>query len=66
MTQISTTSRNDGFSIEVIDDPVSEGATLSSSDAVARIRVGSFAETFRMDLSFWSVDEYRRSWESAQ
>ncbi|WSB84159.1 hypothetical protein OHA60_10490 [Streptomyces cellulosae] len=65
MTQISTTSRNDGFSIEVIDDTVSEGATPSSSDAVGRIRVGSFVETFRMDLSFWSVDEYRRSWESA-
>ncbi|SDI16768.1 hypothetical protein SAMN05421505_13655 [Sinosporangium album] len=65
MTQISTTSRNDGFSIELINDPVPEGATSSSSKAVARIRIGSFTETFLMDLSFWSIDEYRRSWESA-
>ncbi|GGW71339.1 hypothetical protein [Streptomyces xantholiticus] len=65
MTQISTTSRNSEFSIEVIDDPVAEGAAPSSSDAVARIRVGSFMETFLMDLSFWSADEYRRSWERA-
>lgn len=65
MTKISTTSGNDGFSIEVIGDPVPEGAASSSSDAVARIRLGSFAEVFLMNLSFWSVDEYRRSWESA-
>ncbi|GAA1807029.1 hypothetical protein GCM10009735_45100 [Actinomadura chokoriensis] len=65
MTRISTTSGNDGFSIEVIDDPVPEGATSSSSAAVARIRIGGFTEMFLMDLSFWSVDEYRRSWESA-
>ncbi|WP_282704300.1 hypothetical protein [Streptomyces sp. CC219B] len=65
MTQISTTSRNSGFSIKVIDDSVSEGATPSPSEAVGRIWVGSFTETFLMDLSFWSVDEYRRSWEGA-
>lgn len=61
MTQISTTSRNNVFSIEVIDDPVSESGVPSSSEAVGRVRVGDFMETFRMNLSFWSVDEYRRS-----
>ncbi|MGP3980038.1 hypothetical protein [Streptomyces sp. KR80] len=65
MTQIATTSRNDGFSILMIDDPVSEEAIPSCSEAVGRIKVGSFTETFLMDLSFWTVDEYRRSWESA-
>lgn len=65
MTQISTTSRNNGFSIEVIDDPVSGGGTPSSSEAVGRVKVGDFTEKFRMNLSFWAVDEYRRSWETA-
>ncbi len=29
------------------------------------ITVGDFTETFRMDLSFWNVDDYRRNWSRA-
>lgn len=65
MTQISTTSRNDDFVIEVIDYPTSEGASSPPSEAVGRIRVGGFTETFPMDLSFWTVDEYCRSWDGS-
>lgn len=66
MTQISTTSRNEEFVIEVIDDPTSEGASSLPSKAVGRIRIGEFTETFLMDLSFWTVDDYRRSWDGAR
>ncbi|WP_405055941.1 hypothetical protein OG474_24730 [Kribbella sp. NBC_01505] len=44
-----------GFAIEVIDS--------SSVEAVGRIVVGEFSETFRMSLNFWSVSDYRRSWQ---
>lgn len=63
--QSVTTSKIDGFSIEVIDDPVSEGADPLTSNAVGRIRVGSFTEIFHMAMSFWSAEYYRRSWEGA-
>ena len=65
MTQISTTSRSNGFAIEVVDSAASEDVQGASSEAVGRITVGEFAETFRMDLSFWSVSDYRRSWKRA-
>ncbi|MET7714369.1 hypothetical protein [Streptomyces sp. NPDC005407] len=65
MTRISTTSRSNGFAIEVVYSGASEGAQGASSEAVGRITVGEFAETFRMDLSFWSVSDYRRSWKRA-
>ncbi|MEU0649506.1 hypothetical protein [Streptomyces umbrinus] len=65
MTQISTTSRSNGFAIEVVDSAASDDVQGASSEAVGRITVGEFAETFRMDLSFWSVSEYRRSWKRA-
>lgn len=65
MTQSSTTSRNDDFAIEAIDDTTSRGATSLSSEAIGRIRVGEFTETFLMDLTFWTVDDYRRSWDGA-
>ncbi|MFE5935756.1 hypothetical protein ACFQ69_10260 [Streptomyces sp. NPDC056470] len=65
MTQISTTSRNDDFAIEAIDDTISEGVTSLPSEAVGRIKVGEFTEKFLMDLSFWTVDDYRRSWDAA-
>ena len=52
--------------IEVIDRCASVGGEMgASSEAVGRIAVGDFMETFRMDLSFWSVDDYRRSWSRA-
>lgn len=58
-------SGNDGFSIEAIDETPSENEISSRSQAVGRIKVGDFTETFRMDLSFWTVDEYRQSWRRA-
>jgi hypothetical protein len=65
MTQISITSRSDAFAIEVIDDRTSEDVEGASSEAVGRITIGEFVETFRMDLSFWGVREYRASWKRA-
>jgi hypothetical protein len=63
MTVISTTSKNDEFSIEVLDETASENQIPSPhSQAVGRIRVGGFTEIFPIDLSFWSVNEYRTSW----
>lgn len=38
---------------------------MAQSEAVGRITVGEFTETFRMDLSFWSTNDYRRSWRNA-
>lgn len=51
--------------IEVIDYPDSDSARSLPCKAVGRIRVGGFEETFQMDLSFWTVSEYRRSWLDA-
>jgi hypothetical protein len=65
MTQISTTSRNDGFAIEVLDGSASAGAAALPAGAAGRIRVGEFTETFLMDLSFWTVADYRHSWHAA-
>jgi hypothetical protein len=55
-------SRSSGFAIEVSPD-----AELLSEDveAFGVITVREFCESFRMDLSFWSVNEYRRSWRRA-
>jgi hypothetical protein len=64
MAQISTIAGVDDFSIAVVDGPAPVGV-IPSSEAVGRIKVGSFTETFPMDLCFWSVDEYRVSWERA-
>jgi len=58
-------SRNSGFSIEVVSFPVSEALPSRGSEVFGRIAVGDFSEMFRMDLSFWGVNEYRRSWRRA-
>jgi hypothetical protein len=58
-------SRNSEFSIEVIPHPPSEPLSPQGPEARGRITVGAFSETFRMDLSFWGVHEYRRSWSRA-
>ncbi|WP_234434467.1 hypothetical protein [Streptomyces sp. NRRL F-5126] len=65
MTQTSTISRNRRFAIEVIGDPASEGGVSSPSEATGRVTVGDFSEPFPMDLSFWTVGDYSRSWERA-
>jgi hypothetical protein len=49
----------------VIDCPIKDDETSLSHLATGRITVGSFSEDFPMDLSFWSVKEYRNSWRSA-
>ncbi|WP_211289327.1 hypothetical protein [Luteimicrobium subarcticum] len=33
--------------------------------ATGRITIGDFSEIFFMDLSYWGVDQYERSWRSA-
>ncbi|MGW1717507.1 hypothetical protein [Streptomyces sp. NPDC002156] len=65
MTQTSTISRNNRFAIEVIGDPSSEDGVSSPSEATGRVTVGDFSESFPMDLSFWTVGDYYRSWERA-
>ncbi|MEU3232158.1 hypothetical protein VSQ78_06625 [Nocardiopsis alba] len=64
MMQNSTTSRTEAFSVEVVSDrpPV---ALLQESGATGRIIVGDFAESFYMDLSYWSIEEYERSWRDS-
>jgi hypothetical protein len=64
MTQISSTSRTDAFCIEVESDRP-PAALLQESGATGRITVGDFAESFYMDLSYWSVEEYERSWRDS-
>ncbi|MFM9695743.1 hypothetical protein [Streptomyces europaeiscabiei] len=58
-------SRNNRFAIEVIGDPALEGGVSSASEAAGRVTVGGFSESFPMDLSFWTVGDYSRSWERA-
>lgn len=65
MTRISIMSKSSEFSIEIAGSERLEAQSSSSSEVSGRITVGEFSETFRMDLSFWSVDEYRRSWSRA-
>lgn len=64
MMQISTTSRTDAFSIEVESDRP-PAALLQESGATGRITVGDFAESFYMDLSYWNIEEYERSWRDS-
>lgn len=57
-----TVSPTNQFAIE----PTSDGAPPTNVfEAPGVITVGEFRETFWMDLSFWTVDEYRRSWHAA-
>jgi hypothetical protein len=35
------------------------------SEALGRIVIGNFAETFRAPLGFWNESDYRRSWRQA-
>ncbi|WP_406158910.1 hypothetical protein OG298_16330 [Streptomyces sp. NBC_01005] len=58
-------SRNSRFAIEVIGDPASEGGVSLPSEVAGRVTVGDFSESFLMDLSFWMVADYSRSWERA-
>lgn len=46
-------------------DSVSTGVEGEPFEAVGEITIGQFCKTFRMSLSFWSTDDYRRSWERA-
>ncbi|MFB7282728.1 hypothetical protein ACFCZV_37110 [Streptomyces hydrogenans] len=57
-------SRSDTFAIEVMSEdppfPMRQG-----SGATGVITVGDFAESFYMDLSFWGIEDYRRSWRDS-
>lgn len=57
--------KSDEFSMEVVRGPDPEDISPWSVCATGRIRVGDFSEKFPMDLGFWSVDRYLRSWEAA-
>ncbi|MCY0938053.1 hypothetical protein [Streptomyces sp. H34-S4] len=65
MMQISTTSRTDAFSIEVASDRPPAALLHQEAGATGRITVGDFVESFYMDLSYWSIDEYERSWRDS-
>jgi hypothetical protein len=56
-------SNRRGFSIEVV--PGSVALEAGDAEASGMITVGDFRETFRMALSFWDANEYRRSWGRA-
>ncbi|MGW4562288.1 hypothetical protein ACWEN3_07685 [Streptomyces sp. NPDC004561] len=64
MTQTSTTSRNDTFSIRVVSTP-SESSAAKGESATGRITVGDFEESFPMDLTYWGVEQYQASWVRA-
>jgi hypothetical protein len=52
--------RSDDFKIEFV------GSLAENREGpVARIKVGSFEERFRVDLSYWSVQNYEQSWHNA-
>ena len=60
-TQTSTASRNDTFSIRVLSELLPAGEQFDKG-AVGCITVGDFEENFPMDLTYWSVEQYRESW----
>jgi hypothetical protein len=53
------------FAIEVESQESSDDMTGSLTEAVGRIVIGDFVETFRVPLGFWSDSDYRRSWRQA-
>ncbi|GLU45650.1 hypothetical protein [Nocardiopsis ansamitocini] len=65
MTQISITSSTDPFSIEIASNRPPVALLHQEAGATGRIVVGDFIEIFYMDLSYWSVDDYKRSWRDS-
>ncbi|GHH31359.1 hypothetical protein [Streptomyces rubradiris] len=63
MTQTSTTSRSEAFSIRVLSVPSRSGVAAGES-AIGHITVGDFEESFPMDLTYWGVEQYQTSWAS--
>ncbi|MGA5035848.1 hypothetical protein ACPCA8_02175 [Streptomyces capoamus] len=61
MTQTSITSRSDSFSIRVLSAPSAPGAAAGEG-AIGCITVGDFEENFLMDLTYWDVEQYQKSW----
>ncbi|MCL3996134.1 hypothetical protein [Streptomyces lavenduligriseus] len=61
MTQTSTTSRSNAFSIRVLSVPSAPEAAAGEG-AIGRITVGDFGESFPMDLTYWNVGQYQTSW----
>lgn len=53
------------FAIDVASLEASADTGGSLAEAVGRIVIGDFTETFRMSLGFWNVAEYRQSWRQA-
>jgi CdiI N-terminal domain len=53
------------FAIEVGSREASGDLPGILNEAVGRIVIGDFEETFTMPLSYWSASDYRRSWRQA-
>jgi hypothetical protein len=53
------------FAIELESQEASGDRTGNLAEAVGRIVIGDFVETFRIPLGFWSESDYRRSWRQA-
>ncbi|MCX4756215.1 hypothetical protein [Kitasatospora purpeofusca] len=53
------------FAIELESQESSGDMTGSLTEAVGRIVIGDFVESFRVPLGFWSESDYRRSWHQA-
>jgi hypothetical protein len=54
-------SRNDEFSITLDPREVPQDAT-AVAEAAGTIRIGEFSEDFLASLTFWSANDYRKSW----
>ncbi|WP_159037326.1 hypothetical protein [Streptomyces specialis] len=57
-------SKNDTFSITLESGEIPRDAT-GLTEGSGTIRIGDFSESFLASLSFWSVDDYVRSWREA-
>ncbi|WP_158920174.1 hypothetical protein [Streptomyces sp. NBRC 109706] len=56
-------SRSDVFAITLDPGQLSPDA-IGQVEALGVIRIGAFQEEFHASLSFWSADDYRRSWRA--
>lgn len=63
--QISTTLNTEEFSVRVVELPSSGERMSSLRGPIGRITINDFSETFLMDVSYWSVEQYLQNWHSA-
>ncbi|MDI6097072.1 hypothetical protein QLQ12_00425 [Actinoplanes sp. NEAU-A12] len=63
--QNSTTSRSDGFAIQVVPVGSSAEPHAVAREAIGSITIGPFSESFPISLNFWAVEDYVASWKHA-